>query len=66
MYLLGYDCGTSSIKAMLLDVEDGSIVGAAISPEKEMPIIAVKNGWAEQKPLDWWGKVPGLKVGASG
>ena len=54
MYLLGYDCGTSSIKATLLDAEDGSIVAAAISPEKEMPIIAREASWAEQNPLDWW------------
>jgi len=57
MYLLGYDCGTSSIKATLLDAEDGSFVAAAISPEIEMPIIAEKIGWAEQHPEDWWDNV---------
>lgn len=57
MYLLGYDCGTSSIKATLLNAEDGSIVATAISPEKEMSIIAHKGGWAEQHPQDWWENV---------
>ncbi len=57
MYLLGYDCGTSSIKASLLGAEDGSIVAAAISPEKEMAIISEKSGWAEQQPQDWWDNV---------
>ncbi len=57
MYLLGYDCGTSSVKATLLDAEDGSFVAAAISPEIEMPIIAEKIGWAEQHPEDWWDNV---------
>ena len=54
MYLLGYDCGTSSIKATLLDTQSGAVVASAISPEKEMSIIAEKSGWAEQHPEDWW------------
>ena len=57
MYLLGYDCGTSSIKATLLNAESGAVVAAAISPEKEMPIIAKDTGWAEQHPQDWWDNV---------
>ena len=57
MYLLGYDCGTSSVKATLLDAEDSSFVAAAISPEIEMPIIDEKIGWAEQHPEDWWDNV---------
>lgn len=57
MYLLGYDCGTSSIKATLLDAESGSIVGTAICPEKEMAIMSAKSGWAEQRPQDWWENV---------
>ena len=57
MYILGYDCGTSSIKVTLLDVEGGKVVAAAISPEKEMSIIAKKGGWAEQHPEDWWENV---------
>ena len=32
MYLLGYDCGTSSIKASLIDAQTGSVVASAISP----------------------------------
>ncbi|MFZ9034343.1 MAG: xylulokinase [Anaerohalosphaeraceae bacterium] len=54
MYLLGYDCGTSSIKATLLDTQSGTVVASAISPEKEMSIIALQAGWAEQNPEDWW------------
>jgi xylulokinase len=57
MYVLGYDCGTSSIKATLLDTESGRAVAAAISPKKEMAIIAENSGWAEQHPEDWWGNV---------
>jgi len=29
MYLLGYDCGTSSIKATLLDAQRGTITASA-------------------------------------
>ncbi len=54
MYLLGFDCGTSSIKATLLDGQTGTVIASATSPEKEMPIIAEKSGWAEQHPQDWW------------
>ncbi len=57
MFLLGYDCGTSSIKASLLEAESGTVVAAAISPDKEMPIIAENSGWAEQHPQDWWDNV---------
>lgn len=54
MYLLGYDIGSSSVKASLLDVEKGTCIVSAYSPKTEMPIIAKKSGWAEQDPLVWW------------
>ena len=54
MYLIGYDIGTSSIKAALLEAQTGKIIASATSPTKEMPISAPQNGWAEQNPLDWW------------
>ncbi len=53
-YLLGYDVGSSSIKATLLDAQTGAAVGSATSPKKEMQIIAEKPGWAEQHPDSWW------------
>lgn len=54
MLLLGYDVGSSSVKASLVDVESGKCVAAAFYPKQEAPIISVKNGWAEQEPLKWW------------
>ena len=54
MYLLGYDLGSSSVKASLLDVESGKAVATAFYPEDEMPILAKKEGWAEQDPEAWW------------
>ena len=53
-YTLGIDVGSSSIKASLLNISDGSCVASAYYPTEEMPIIAVKSGWAEQDPQDWW------------
>ncbi|MBR1462659.1 MAG: carbohydrate kinase [Prevotella sp.] len=53
-YLLGFDVGSSSVKASLVDVESGSCVASAFYPEKEAQIIAVKTGWAEQDPQTWW------------
>ncbi|MCF7972859.1 MAG: carbohydrate kinase [Phycisphaerae bacterium] len=52
--LLGYDVGSSSIKATLIDADTGQVVGSATSPKQEMEIIAVKSGWAEQHPETWW------------
>jgi len=57
MYLIGYDIGTSSIKATLLDAQNGQVISSATSPKKELQIIALKSGWAEQKPADWWENV---------
>lgn len=54
MYLLGYDIGTSSVKASLVDAESGKCVASAFYPENEAPIIAKKAGWAEQEPDNWW------------
>jgi xylulokinase len=52
--LLGYDVGSSSIKATLMNAETGKVLAAAVSPKKELEIIAQKFGWAEQNPHIWW------------
>jgi xylulokinase len=54
MYLLGLDIGSSSVKASLLDPASGKVAGSAFFPKQEMPIRAVKPGWAEQDPGQWW------------
>lgn len=54
MLLLGYDIGSSSIKASVVDAATGRLVASAISPEQELPIDAPKPGWAEQSPELWW------------
>lgn len=53
-YLLGFDIGSSSVKASLVDVKTGVVAADAHFPESEAPIIAVKAGWAEQDPQMWW------------
>lgn len=53
-YLLGYDIGTSSVKASLVDAVSGEIVATTFYPENEAPIIAKQMGWAEQEPEMWW------------
>ncbi len=52
--LMGYDVGSSSVKASLLDAETGKALGSATSPEKELEIIAKRADWAEQQPATWW------------
>lgn len=54
MYLLGYDIGSSSVKAALVETQTGRIAASAFYPKTEMPISAPKAGWAEQDPELWW------------
>jgi xylulokinase len=54
MYLLGYDIGSSSVKASLVDAQTGRCVATSFYPKSEAAIIAVKPGWAEQEPSSWW------------
>lgn len=55
MLLLGYDIGSSAIKAALLDVDAGEVRASARSPsDEEMTMEAPEPGWAEQPPSRWW------------
>lgn len=53
-YLLGFDVGSSSVKASLVDADTGMCAADAFFPDREAPITAVKAGWAEQDPRMWW------------
>ena len=53
-YLLGYDIGSSSVKASLVNAETGKCVSSAFYPKTEALITAVQPGWAEQDPANWW------------
>ncbi|MDR3252118.1 MAG: carbohydrate kinase [Tannerella sp.] len=53
-YLLGYDLGSSSVKASLVDADSGEALASDFYPKKEMEIKSVKAGWAEQDPETWW------------
>ena len=53
-YLIGYDIGSSSVKASLVEAESGRCVASAFYPKTEAPIIALQPGWAEQEPDSWW------------
>ena len=54
MYLLGYDIGSSSVKASLVDAASGKTVASDFYPKTEAEIIALRPGWAEQRPEQWW------------
>ena len=54
MYLLGYDIGSSSVKASLVDAQTGKCVASAFYPKQEAEIMAPLVGWAEQHPEKWW------------
>lgn len=54
MYLLGFDIGSSSVKASLIDGHTGELTASAFYPRQEMAIMALQPGWAEQEPRKWW------------
>lgn len=54
MYFLGFDLGSSSVKACLLNADTGTVVASAFFPPAEMPIDAPQPGFAEQHPGAWW------------
>ncbi|MGI9552094.1 MAG: FGGY family carbohydrate kinase, partial [Aurantibacter sp.] len=54
MYAIGYDIGSSSIKAALVETVTGKSIAVVSEPKVEMEMLAVQNGWAEQHPDDWW------------
>ncbi len=53
-YLLGYDIGSSSVKASLLEASTGKLAAGAFSPATEMRIQSDRPGFAEQDPDLWW------------
>jgi len=54
MLLLGIDLGSSSVKVSVIDGETGDCLASSYSPDVEMEIIALNQGWAEQDPETWW------------
>lgn len=56
-YLLGFDIGSSSVKAALVEVDTGTPVATEFSPANEMPINSLKPGFAEQDPDMWWNEL---------
>lgn len=57
MYFIGYDIGSSSVKASLFDAKKGISVYSCHYPKVEMKINAPKPGFAEQNPDEWWKNV---------
>jgi len=53
-YLLGFDIGSSSVKATLLEINSGKTLASAFSPSSEMPMQSSQPGFAEQDPGMWW------------
>lgn len=49
--LLGIDIGTTGIKAVIVRVDDGSVLATGFA---SYPLYHPHPGWAEQNPDDWW------------
>lgn len=52
-YLIGIDLGTSGTKTVLFQEDGVKIASATV----EYPLYQPQNGWAEQRPEDWWAAV---------
>lgn len=57
MFLIGYDIGSSSIKAALLDAATGRCLAASTGSAGELVMNVPRSGWAEQDPEMWWQEV---------
>ena len=64
MYLLGCDIGSSSVKASIVDKDSGLTIASEFYPKDEAPIKALRPGWAEQNPDDWWNSLKDAIRGA--
>ena len=54
MYTIGYDIGSSSVKAALVEAATGKVIARVQAPAEEMGMDAPRPGWAEQHPEDWY------------
>lgn len=54
MYLLGFDLGSSFIKASLLEPGKQRPLLSLQAPAEEMAISSPQRAWAEQNPEMWW------------
>jgi xylulokinase len=54
VYTIGYDIGSSSVKAALVEAKTGKVLARVTAPDTEMGMDAPEPGWAEQNPEDWY------------
>ncbi len=54
MFGIGFDIGSSSVKAAIVNLVSGDVLNKSQSPDTELAISSVNPGWAEQDPDIWW------------
>ena len=50
-HILAIDCGTQSLRALVIDPTGGIVARARVPYE---PYVSTRPGWAEQDPEIWW------------
>ncbi|NMM47548.1 xylulokinase [Marinigracilibium pacificum] len=56
-YLIGFDIGSSSVKASLVNADTSETIRSVHYPPTEMDVVSRQKGWAEQNPELWWENV---------
>lgn len=51
MHVMGIDLGTGGARAIVLRIEDGTILGQGTAP---VELLHPQAAWSEQRPDDWW------------
>ena len=54
MFYIGFDIGSSSIKASLVSAKTAKAISVLQEPKDEMQITSNQADWAEQNPELWW------------
>lgn len=57
MLSIGFDLGSSSVKAVLINNKTKQVLASASYPEREMKMDAPEENWAEQHPEEWWNNI---------
>lgn len=57
MYLIGYDIGSSSIEAAIIETTRNQEIAVVQYPDAKVDMTFRQSEWAKQQPETWWQNV---------